>query len=88
MILFESKFSDKYFRVIMGGGWNYNKEGHDDIWPTMIAYFFLRKLDIGPGRRQGFVERRLKGGDAAGRQVHLSILLELVPRMIRLGKQI
>ena len=31
MILFESKFSDKYFRVITGGGWNYNKEGHDDI---------------------------------------------------------
>ena len=54
----------------------------------MIAYFFLQKLDIGPGRRQGFVERRLKGGDAAGRQVHLSMLLELVPRMIRLRKQI
>ena len=54
----------------------------------MIAYFFLRKLDIGPGRRQGFVERRLKGGDAAGRQVHLSMLLELVPRMIRLREQI
>ena len=44
-------------------------------------FFFLQKLDIGPGRRQGFVERRLKGGDAAGRQVHLSMLLELVPRI-------